>query len=112
MNKIKLLIALIFIALFSATSFAQTYPDTCPPEAQGILNAVGGCAAVDCQKFPVICEKCCVTSNASVQSSSSSTAISAAQDSSDLAVASIVIIIVIVAIAAVLIRRKQTSTFK
>lgn len=50
----------LFLLLSMTISFAQTYPSTCPSEAIGILEAVGGCDAVDCDRFPAICEKCCV----------------------------------------------------
>lgn len=36
-----------------------TYKESCPPEAQAILDAVGGCDAIDCSEYPAICEKCC-----------------------------------------------------
>ena len=55
----RILIITLFLILSTQISFAQTYPSTCPSEAIGVLNAVGGCAAVDCNRFPAICQKCC-----------------------------------------------------
>jgi len=64
--KTKLIIMLVMM-LLPTLAFAQSYPDTCPQEAQGVLNAVGGCEEVDCNQFSAICEKCC-TQNSSVSS--------------------------------------------
>ncbi len=61
--RIKIIV--IFLLLLSPLiSFAQPYPDTCPAEARNILEAVGGCAVVDCNKFSAICQKCCVETSA------------------------------------------------
>ena len=51
-------LTMISLLLPSVVS-AQTYPQTCPQEAVGVLNAVGGCSAVDCSLYPSICNKCC-----------------------------------------------------
>lgn len=39
---------------------AQSYSASCPTEAQAILNATGGCAAIDSTVYSNIYEKCCV----------------------------------------------------
>lgn len=46
---------------------AESYPTTCPTEAQGILKAVGGCSAIDCKTYSNICAKCCVVVTAPVK---------------------------------------------
>ena len=51
---------MVFLFLLLPTSLAQSYPSTCPAEAIGIVEAVGGCVAVDCEKYPAICQECCI----------------------------------------------------
>jgi len=54
-----------FSFIYPLISFAQYYPDTCPTEAQSVLQAVGGCSGIDPQTYANIYSKCCVqvTSN-------------------------------------------------
>jgi PGF-CTERM protein len=35
------------------------YKAGCPEEAKAILDAVGGCDAIDCSEYSAICEMCC-----------------------------------------------------
>ena len=59
MKKI-IIFSLLSIVLFSSqVSLAETYPSTCDSMAQAILNATGGCSAIDCNTLSNICEKCC-----------------------------------------------------
>lgn len=50
--------------LLPALSFGATYPASCPAEARGIVEAIGGCAEISCSQYGAICAKCC--SNGSV----------------------------------------------
>lgn len=45
--------------LFPVLSSAATYPASCPTEAQAIVEAVGGCSAVDKDAYDAIYSKCC-----------------------------------------------------
>ena len=49
----------IFYLLITNFSFAQTYPASCPTEAQAIVKAVGGCSSVNKSSYPSVYEKCC-----------------------------------------------------
>jgi len=57
----------LFSFLPFSLSLAQSYPTTCPIEAQGVLKAVGGCSSIDCKIYSNICTKCCVTVNVPVK---------------------------------------------
>jgi hypothetical protein len=59
MKKIIIFSLLSVFLLSSQISFAETYPDACDSSAQIILNATGGCLAIDCNVFFDICGKCC-----------------------------------------------------
>ncbi|MDP3729836.1 MAG: peptidoglycan-binding domain-containing protein [bacterium] len=49
-----------FLIIFSARlSFAVSYPASCPAEGKAIVEAVGGCSAVDKSSYPSVHEKCC-----------------------------------------------------
>lgn len=50
------------LSLSNGLAFAETYPNSCPSEARSILNAVGGCSAVNRSSYPSVYEKCCVKS--------------------------------------------------
>lgn len=65
----KIIIFSLFVAfVFSyQLSLAESYPTTCPTEAQGILKAVGGCSTIDCKTYSNICAKCCVVVAAPVK---------------------------------------------
>ncbi|MEK7478599.1 MAG: hypothetical protein AAB626_01585 [Patescibacteria group bacterium] len=58
----KIIIFSLFLAfVFSANlSMAQSYPASCPSEAQAIVKAVGGCSAIDRVAYSDIYDKCCV----------------------------------------------------
>lgn len=56
--KLFLVLVLMLTVLCPAISFGASYPASCPTEAQGILNALGGCSAVDCSAYGAICSKC------------------------------------------------------
>ena len=60
----SLLLTSYFLLLTPGVSFAQTYPVSCPAEAQAIVNAVGGCLAVDKDLYSAIYDNCCVVSPA------------------------------------------------
>ena len=62
----KIIILSLFSAFFFShqVSLAESYPTTCPTEAQAVLKAVGGCSAIDCKVYSNICAKCCVTAAA------------------------------------------------
>lgn len=57
----KLLFAIITFLLLlpPALSFAASYPASCPAEAQAIVDAVGGCSAIDPNQYQSIYNKCC-----------------------------------------------------
>ena len=55
----KFTLITIFYLLFTNLSFAETYPNSCPAEAQAIVKAVGGCSAVKKNQYPSVYEKCC-----------------------------------------------------
>ena len=65
--KLKQLGLLVLLTLFLsiAVSFSVSaevegeYKAGCPEEAKAILDAVGGCDAIDCSEYSAICEKCC-----------------------------------------------------
>ena len=65
--KLKQLGSLVLLTLFLsiAVSFSVSaevegvYKEGCPEEAKAILDAVGGCDAIDCSEYPAICEQCC-----------------------------------------------------
>ena len=66
MKRVELLVVLMFLLSISiAVSLPVTaepggeYKAGCPEEAKAILDAVGGCDAIDCSEYPAICEKCC-----------------------------------------------------
>ncbi|MDO8521607.1 MAG: hypothetical protein Q7S52_05825 [bacterium] len=61
MKFFKQLLALIVLLtpLAGSPVFAATYPATCPAEAQGIVDAVGGCAAISPTDYAAIYGKCC-----------------------------------------------------
>lgn len=42
--------------------FGASYPASCPAEAQAIVNAVGGCSAIDPGQYSSIYGKCCSVS--------------------------------------------------
>ena len=51
---------LSFVVFFPISAGAEEeYKAGCPPEAKAILDAVGGCNAINCSEYPAICEKCC-----------------------------------------------------
>lgn len=54
----KALFFLLFLILAVGVS-AAVYKETCPSEAKAILDAVGGCSAVNCTEYFAICEDCC-----------------------------------------------------
>ena|SRR3989338_2442513 len=58
----KIIIFSLFLAfIFSVNlSIAQSYPTSCPTEAQVILNATGGCAAIDSTVYANIYTNCCM----------------------------------------------------
>ncbi|MEK7528313.1 MAG: hypothetical protein AAB592_00930 [Patescibacteria group bacterium] len=59
--KFLILVSLILSLLtFYSVSFATTGVATtyCPAEAQAIVDAVGGCPAIDCKKYETVCQKC------------------------------------------------------
>jgi len=66
MKRLELLVFLMLLLLLSfvlpfpvSAEAEEEYKAGCPPEAKAILDAVGGCDAIDCSEYPVICEKCC-----------------------------------------------------
>ena len=66
MKRLELLVVSMLLFLLSTVlSFPVSaeaegeYKAGCPSEAKAILDAVGGCDAIDCSEYPVICEKCC-----------------------------------------------------
>ena len=59
MRKILISFLLLF---FAPISFAESYPNSCPVEARGILGAVGGCSTINRSSYPAIWDKCCVLS--------------------------------------------------
>ena len=60
MKKI-IIFSLLSAFLFSSQlSLAETYPTSCPTEAQAVIKAVGGCSALDCKIYSNVCAKCCV----------------------------------------------------
>lgn len=59
MKKLVLPTSLLLFALAAQIALAQSYPGTCPPEAQAIINSVGGCSAVDSSTYRNIHQKCC-----------------------------------------------------
>lgn len=63
MKKIIILI-LFFTFTFSLAGFiyAESYPTTCPIEAQKILEKINGCPTIDCKSYSNICIKCCNSS--------------------------------------------------
>lgn len=54
----KITISLLLF-LFTPFSFAASYPSSCPAEAKAIVEAVGGCSAVNKNQYPSVYEKCC-----------------------------------------------------
>lgn len=58
MKKITILIS-YFLFLISNIAFAASYPASCPTEAKAIVDAVGGCSAIDKNKFSSVYQKCC-----------------------------------------------------
>lgn len=60
MKKISLIT--IFYLLIANFSFAASYPASCPTEAKAIVDAVGGCSAVDKNIYSAVYNKCCVNS--------------------------------------------------
>ena len=54
---------LAFIAFLSfllpVAVLGASYPASCPTEAQAIVDAVGGCPAIDPGQYSSIYEKCC-----------------------------------------------------
>lgn len=62
-NSLKLLVISYLLLVVVNTSFAQTYPATCPAEAQAIVNAVGGCSAVDKDQYSAVYDSCCAVSS-------------------------------------------------
>ncbi|OGZ08133.1 MAG: hypothetical protein A3C93_00845 [Candidatus Lloydbacteria bacterium RIFCSPHIGHO2_02_FULL_54_17] len=61
MKFFKQLLALIALPtlFFGSPVLAATYPATCPAEAQGIVDAVGGCATINPTDYSAIYGKCC-----------------------------------------------------
>lgn len=61
--SLKLLVISYWSLVNTNISFAQVlrtrYPASCPSEAQAIVDAVGGCSAVDKDKYLSVYEKCC-----------------------------------------------------
>jgi len=65
--KLKRLGLVVLLALFLSIAVSSSvsaeaegeYKAGCPEEAKAILDAVGGCDALDCSEYPAICEKCC-----------------------------------------------------
>src|SRR3989344_2011258 len=57
---------LAFIAFLSfllpVAVLGASYPASCPTEAQAIVDAVGGCSAIDPGQYSSIYEKCCSAS--------------------------------------------------
>lgn len=58
----KKIFLVLFVLLFisSAKVSVASYPVSCPDVAQAIVDAVGGCSAVNCSQYEAICSKCCV----------------------------------------------------
>lgn len=65
MKRLELLVLSMLLLSFVVTVFPVSaeadgeYKEGCPPEAKAILDAVGGCDAINCSEYPAICEKCC-----------------------------------------------------
>src|SRR3989338_8272816 len=66
MKFFKFVLALTTLAtpFFGSPVLAATYPATCPAEAQGIVEAVGGCAAISPTDYSAIYGKCCAVEGA------------------------------------------------
>ena len=58
----KIIIFSLFLAFVFSTnlSMAQSYPASCPSEAQAIVKAVGGCSTIDRVAYSNIYDNCCV----------------------------------------------------
>ena len=67
MKKTIIFVLFFVFALSAKFSLAETYPATCPAEAQSVLKAVKGCSEINCNKYSNICKKCCVKNTAPVQ---------------------------------------------
>ncbi len=67
--KLLLAITTFLSLLLPAFSFGATYPASCPAEARGIVEAVGGCAAISCSQYEAICAKCCPSGSAPASAS-------------------------------------------
>ena len=62
--KSSLALAALLLLLSPVIAFAASYPASCPAEAQAIVNAVGGCSAIDPDQYSSIYEKCCSVNGA------------------------------------------------
>ena len=59
--SVLLMLLVSFVAFIPVSvGVEEEYRADCPDEAKAILDAVGGCDAIDCSKYPAICEKCCL----------------------------------------------------
>lgn len=58
MKKLFILTFFFSFAVFHQPVLAA-YPSGCSLQSQSILNAVGGCLAIDCNSYTSICGKCC-----------------------------------------------------
>ena len=58
----KIIIFSLFLAFVFSTnlSMAQSYPTSCPSEAQAIVKAVGGCSTIDRVAYSNIYDNCCM----------------------------------------------------
>src|SRR3989344_3380946 len=54
-------LAVLSLSFPQISTAKEEYPSTCPPEAIAIVNAVGGCAAVNPQSFSAVYDKCCAS---------------------------------------------------
>jgi hypothetical protein len=61
LDSIVLWVLLLYFVVFFPVSAGvdEEYKVDCPTEAKAILDAVGGCDAINCSEYPAICEKCC-----------------------------------------------------
>lgn len=58
----KIIIFSLFLDFVFSTnlSLAQSYPSSCPVEAQAILSATSGCSGIDSAVYTNIYNNCCV----------------------------------------------------
>ena len=56
---LSIAVLLLFLPAPSLAVPDASYPDTCPAAAKAVLDALGGCPAVNASQYPAINEKCC-----------------------------------------------------